>query len=60
MISHDVFQQWGWDRINSTGLLHGGNKISTSNLLVRATAKLYMQKLVQNRSLRCTDASAEK
>lgn len=56
MISHDVFQQWGWDRINSTGLLHGGNKMSTSNLLVRATAKLYMQ----NRSLRCTDASAEK
>lgn len=24
MISHGVFQQWGWDRINSTGLLHGG------------------------------------
>lgn len=49
MISHDVFQQWGWDRINGTGLLHGGNKMSTSNFLVRATTKLYMQKLVQNK-----------
>lgn len=38
------------DGIELIGLLHGGNKMSTSNLLIRASAKLYMQKLVQNTS----------